>query len=42
MDLAKISPNLKNFTGKCYVSRLIQVSSGFGEKIQDRTDQIGF
>ena len=38
MDLAEISPDLKNLTGKCYVSRSVRVSSGFGEKIRDRTN----
>ena len=41
-DLAKISPDLSNLARKCYVSRLVRVSSGFGVKIRDRTDQIGF
>ena len=42
MDLAKISPDLKNLVRNCYVSRLIRVSSGFREKIRDRTKQIEF
>ena len=42
MDLAEISLDLKNLAGKCYIARLIQVSSGFGEKIRDRTAQIKF
>lgn len=42
MDLAKISLDLKNLAEKYYASRSVQVSSGFGEKIQDWTDQIGF
>ena len=42
MDLAEIWPDLKNLAGKCYRARSIRVSSGFGEKIRDRTDQIGF
>ena len=42
MDLAEILPDLKNLAGKCYIARSVRVSSGFGEKIQDRTTQIGF
>ena len=42
MDLAKISPDLKNLVRNCYVSRLVQVSLGFGEKIRDQTEQIRF
>ena len=42
MDLAEISLDLKNLTGKCYIARSIRVSSGFGEKIRDRTAQIEF
>ena len=42
MDLAEISPDLKNIVGKCYIARSVRVSSGFGEKIRDQTAQIGF
>ena len=42
MDLVEISPDLKILVGKCYVSRSVRVFSGFGEKIRDRTNQIGF
>ena len=42
MDLAEISLDLKNLTGKCYIARSIRVSSGFGEKIRDRTAHIEF
>ena len=42
MDLAEISRDLKNLAGKCYVSRSVQVSSGFREKIRDQTNQIRF
>ena len=40
MDLVEISLDLKILAGKCYVSWWVWVFSGFGEKIQDRTDQI--
>ena len=42
MNLVEISPDLKIIAGKCYVSRLVRVFSGFGEKIRDQTDHIGF
>ena len=42
MDLAEISLDLKNFARKCYVSWSVWISLGFGEKIQDRTNQIRF
>ena len=34
MDLAKISPDLKNLAGKCYRARSVRVSSGFGERFE--------
>ena len=42
MDLAKISLDLKNLVEKCYVSWLVWVFSGFGEKTRDQIDQIRF
>ena len=42
MDLVESLLDLKILTGKCYVSRLVRVFSGFEEKIRDRIDQIGF
>ena len=42
MDLVEISLDLKNFARKCYVSWSVWISLGFGEKIQDRTNQIRF
>ena len=37
MDLVEISLNFKNLAGKCYISRSVRVSSGFGEKIRGQT-----
>ena len=42
MDLVESLLDLKILAGKCYVSRSVRLFLGFREKIQDRTDQIGF
>ena len=37
MDVAEISSNLKNFSGKCSIPQFDQVSSCFGEKTRQPT-----
>ena len=42
LEMAEISLDLKHLAGKCFISQSGRVSSGFGKKIRDQTNNFGF